>query len=77
MNIIDIASHSLNRQKAKKSFLVIAIVLGCITVVSLYTFVAAQKMKIENQFDEYGANIIVMHTSEASPGRYPFLPPSL
>ena len=42
----------------------IAIILGCATVVTLFSFVDAQKNKIENQFDEYGANIIIMPKSD-------------
>ncbi|MFC1770998.1 ABC transporter permease [Candidatus Margulisiibacteriota bacterium] len=59
MRIRDIAFFSLTRQKGKKIFLLVAIMIGCLTVVSLFSFVQSQRNKIESQFDEYGANIIV------------------
>ncbi|MCG8572176.1 MAG: FtsX-like permease family protein [Spirochaetes bacterium] len=59
MNLLDIAFKSLKRQKLKKLFLVIALILGSSTVISLFTFVNTQSRKIETQFDEYGANIII------------------
>lgn len=64
MKLLDIAIFSIKRQKARKFFLVIALVLGCAIVVSLFTFLGSQKNKIERQFDEYGANIIVMPKSD-------------
>jgi len=64
MRLIDIAIVSIKRQKSRKIFLVIALVLGCAIVVSLFTFLGSQKNKIEKQFDEYGANIIVMPKSD-------------
>lgn len=59
MNLFDITLSSLKRQKSKKAFLLIAMVLSITTVLTLYTFTASQTNKIESQFDEYGANIII------------------
>ncbi len=59
MNLFDITLSSLRRQKSKKAFLLIAMVLSITTVLTLYTFIASQTSKIENQFDEYGANIVI------------------
>ncbi|MFH1578126.1 MAG: FtsX-like permease family protein [Candidatus Omnitrophota bacterium] len=60
MNLIDIAFSSLKKQKSKKLFLLLAMVLGCATVLTLFTFIQSQRNKIESQFDEYGANIVIM-----------------
>lgn len=59
MNLFNITISSLKRQKSKKSFLLIAMVLSITTVFTLYTFTVSQTRKIEDQFDEYGANIII------------------
>lgn len=64
MKLLNIAIFSIKRQKSRKFFLVVALVLGCAIVVSLFTFIGSQKNKIEEQFDEYGANIIVMPKSD-------------
>lgn len=59
MNLFDITFNSLGRQKGKKFFLVIAMVLSITTVLTLYTFTSSQTLSIENQFDEFGANIVI------------------
>lgn len=64
MKLLNIAIFSIKRQKSRKFFLVVALSLGCAIVVSLFTFIGSQKNKIEEQFDEYGANIIVMPKSD-------------
>lgn len=64
MKLINIALSSLKRQIFKRIFLIISILLGCATVISLFTFVDAQKASIESQFDEYGANILILPKSD-------------
>jgi putative ABC transport system permease protein len=64
MNLRNIAFHSLNRQKGKRSFVLVAMALGCATVISLFSFINSQKKAIESQFDEYGANIIILPKSD-------------
>ena len=64
MKLIDIALSSLKRQLPKRIFLIISILLGCATVISLFTFVETQKASIEKQFDEYGANILILPKSD-------------
>jgi putative ABC transport system permease protein len=64
MNLRDIALISLRRQKGKKSFVLVAMALGCATVISLFIFTETQRRTIENQFDEYGANIVVLPKSD-------------
>ncbi len=64
MTLIDIALASLIRQKGKKSFVLIAMALGCATVITLFSFVDIQRRSIETQFDQYGANIIILPKSD-------------
>ena len=64
MTLRDIALASLSRQKGKRSFVLIAMALGCATVISLFSFVDIQRRSIESQFDEYGANIIILPKSD-------------
>jgi len=64
MNLRTIAFNSLNRQKGKRSFVLVAMALGCATVISLFSFINSQKKAIESQFDEYGANIIILPKSD-------------
>ncbi|MGL1893337.1 MAG: ABC transporter permease [Spirochaetaceae bacterium] len=59
MTLFDITISSLKRQKSKKAFILIAMILSITTVLTLYTFTKSQTYKIESQFDEYGANIII------------------
>lgn len=59
MTLIDITISSLKRQKGKKAFILVAMVLSITTVFTLNTFTKSQTYKIENQFDEYGANIVI------------------
>ena len=64
MTLRNVALTSLMRQKGRKSFVFAAMVLGCATVVGLFSFVTAQKRSVERQFDEYGANIVIVPKSD-------------
>ena len=59
MNLFDITMHSLRRQKGKKLFLLIAMLLSLSTMLILFSFVQSQELQLERQFDQYGANIII------------------
>ena len=59
MNLIDIAIYSIKRQKTKKVFLFLAIILSTASVISFYVFIEIQKISIVKQFEEYGANIVI------------------
>jgi putative ABC transport system permease protein len=59
MNLNNIAMNSLLRQKVKKLFLLFTLVIGSATIIALFTFIQSQESKIESQFDEYGANILI------------------
>ncbi len=64
MNLRNVSLMSLSRQKGKKAFVLAAMILGCATVVSLFTFVNTQRRSIEDQFDQYGANIVILPRSD-------------
>lgn len=65
MTLLDITLNSLKRQLSKKLFLSLAMILSFTTVLTLYTFTKSQTRKIESQFDEYGANIIITPKSDS------------
>ncbi len=64
MNLSNISLKSLFKQKGKKVFLIIAMVISLTTVLSLYSYVESQRMDIERQFDEFGANIVITPKSD-------------
>lgn len=59
MTLTKITLSSFRRQKRKKAFLITAVFLSFAAVLTLNTFINSQTYRIENQFDEYGANIII------------------
>lgn len=65
MNLSNISLKSLSRQKGKKIFLIIAMVISLTTVLTLYSYVESQRLDIENQFDEFGANIVITPKSDS------------
>lgn len=65
MNLTDIALASLRRQKGRKSFVLLSMSLGCATVITLFTFVDVQRREVERQFDQYGANIVILPKSDS------------
>lgn len=60
MNLLRISSLSIQRQLGKRLFLLGAMAVSLTAVLTLVTFVKSQEKSIERQFDEYGANIVVM-----------------
>ena len=65
MNIYKIILSGLKRQKGRKILLLISMVIGFTTIMSLYYYVDSQKRAIESQFDEYGANIVITPKSDS------------
>ncbi|MDA3851938.1 MAG: ABC transporter permease [Spirochaetaceae bacterium] len=60
MNLYKISLLSIQRQLGKRFFLLSSMALSLTAVLALVTFVRSQELSIEKQFDEYGANIVVM-----------------
>jgi len=59
MTLFDITLNSLKRQISKKVFMFIAMIITFSTVLILYTYITSQTLNIENQFKQYGANILI------------------
>lgn len=64
MKLINISLKSLSRQKGKKAFLVSAMTISLVTILVLLSYVESQRLDIERQFDEFGANIIITPKSD-------------
>jgi len=64
MRLYNISVNNLWRRKAKMIFLVIGLVIGIMTVVTLTTVTNIMNKDIAQKFDEYGANILVMPQSD-------------
>lgn len=65
MNLNKISILAIKRQLRKRLFLFLAMSLSLSTVLSLFVFVTNQKLDIERQFDEYGANIVIMPKTDS------------
>lgn len=59
MTLTRIALNNLRRRKAKMFFVVLGLVLGIATVVSVYSVVETMKAEMTRQMAEFGANIVV------------------
>lgn len=64
MTLKDIALKSLVRQIGKKTFVLVAMALGCAAVIVLFNFISTQRKSLDSQFDEYGANIVILPKSD-------------
>lgn len=60
MKISNIILLSLGRQPGKKLLLLMSLSLSLAAILTLVSFVQSQERSIEQQFDEYGANIIIV-----------------
>lgn len=59
MNLFQIALRNLNRRKSKMLFMLLGLVLGSATVVTIYSTVTAMQKEISQQLAELGANIVI------------------
>lgn len=64
MNLFDISVKSLVREKLRAFLIITAIVLGAGTVTAIFNYTASQRKFMDNKFDEYGANIIILPQRE-------------
>jgi len=60
MKLKDIALDNLKRRKSRMAFLIIGMVLGIATVVTLFTITQAMQEDIQRNLEEFGANIMVL-----------------
>lgn len=65
MKLHNIALNNLRRRKAKMAFLVMGMVIGIATIVTLYTITSAMETEIADKFDQIGANMTVVPQSDS------------
>ncbi len=64
MNLQTIALNNLRRRKARLAFLVMGLLVGIATVVTLISLTEALTMEAEHKIDSFGANILVTPASD-------------
>lgn len=64
MKLPNISLNNLKRRKAKMAFLVIGMVIGITTIVSLFTITTAMKSQVGDKFDEIGSNMTIVPKSD-------------
>lgn len=65
MKLHNIAINNLRRRKAKMAFLIVGMVIGIATIVTLYTITNAMKQEIADKFDTIGANMTLVPQSDS------------
>ncbi|WP_305041251.1 ABC transporter permease [Geoalkalibacter sp.] len=64
MTLKTIALNNLRRRKARMAFLVIGLLVGIATVVTLVSLTEALTMETEHKLDQFGANILITPRSD-------------
>ncbi len=64
MNLHTIALNNLRRRKARLAFLVMGLLVGIATVVTLISLSEALTMEAEHKIDSFGANILITPVSD-------------
>ncbi len=64
MNLRTIALNNLRRRKARLAFLIMGLLVGIATVVTLISLTEALTMEAEHKIDSFGANILVTPESD-------------
>jgi putative ABC transport system permease protein len=59
MQLYHIAINNLRRRKAKMFFVLLGLVIGVATMVSVYSVVESMKVEMTRQVTEFGANVVV------------------
>lgn len=65
MKLHNIAINNLRRRKAKMAFLIVGMVIGIATIVTLYTITNSMKKEIADKFDTIGANMTIIPQSDS------------
>lgn len=60
MKLRDIALDNLKRRKSRMAFLIIGMVLGIATIVTLFAITQVMQQDVQKKLDEFGANIMVL-----------------
>ena len=64
MRLTDISLNDLRRRKSKMAFLVVGLLVGVATVVTLVSITQAMHADIQDKIDQFGANILVTPKSD-------------
>ncbi|MFH1722799.1 MAG: FtsX-like permease family protein [Candidatus Altiarchaeota archaeon] len=59
MKLTDIAFDNLKRRKSKMAYLVVGMIIGIATIVTLVTITSAMQEDVQKKLDEFGANIMI------------------
>ncbi len=62
MKLFGIAIRNLQRRKARMAFLVIGLLIGVATVVSLFSLSASMRHDVQKKMENFGANILITPT---------------
>ncbi len=65
MKLHNIALNNIRRRKAKMAFLVVGMIIGIATIVTLYTITGAMQTEIADKFDQIGANMTIVPQSDS------------
>lgn len=65
MKLHNIALNNLRRRKAKMAFLLVGMVIGIATIVTLYTITTAMEQEIADKFDQIGSNMTIVPQSDS------------
>jgi putative ABC transport system permease protein len=64
MKLTDISLNNLRRRKSKMGFLVVGLLIGVATVVTLVSITQAMHTDIQDKIDQFGANIVITPKSD-------------
>ncbi len=64
MKLYNIAFNNLKRRKAKMAFLVLGLLIGISTIVTLLSLTETMSKDIEDRLDRFGANIVMVPKSK-------------
>ncbi len=64
MRLTDISLNDLRRRKSKMAFLVVGLLVGVATVVTLVSITQAMHADIQDKIDQFGANILITPKSD-------------
>ncbi len=70
MKLYNISFNNLWRRKGKLVFLVLGLVIGIATIVTLLSVTESMSMDIEKRLDKFGANIVMTPKNETLPLSY-------
>jgi putative ABC transport system permease protein len=59
VNLRSIAFSNLRRRKARAAFLVVGVLIGVATVVTLISLTSAMRVEAQDRMEDYGANILI------------------